>query len=156
MLLSLTGASGVGKSTALDAIAAAFEGQLVSCVEFDSLGVPPGADTAWRHRVLERWVRRAVEQQREGRDLVLCGQVPVGELLAAPSPDALDGIAACLLHCAPEVRRERLLHAGRTASDAAHGRVVVARLGPRSSASRRPVSHCLCLSAVQPNSTVSR
>lgn len=86
MLLSLTGASGVGKSTALDAIAEAFEGRPVTCVEFDSVGVPPGADTVWRHRVLERWVRRAVEEQREGRDFVLCGQVPVGELLAAGDP----------------------------------------------------------------------
>lgn len=112
MLLSLTGASGVGKSTALGAIAEAFEGRPVSCVEFDSVGVPPGADTVWRHRVLARWVRRAAEEQREGRDFVLCGQVPVGELLAAPSADALDGIAACLLHCSPEVRRERLLARG--------------------------------------------
>jgi hypothetical protein len=112
VLLSLTGASGVGKSTALGAIAEAFEGRQVSCVEFDSVGVPPGADTVWRHRVLARWVRRAAEEQREGRDFVLCGQVPVGELLAAPSADALDGIAACLLHCSPEVRRERLLARG--------------------------------------------
>jgi hypothetical protein len=108
VLLSLTGASGAGKSMALDAMVAAFDGQRVSCVEFDSVGVPPGADTAWRHGVLERWVRRAVEEQRKGRHFVLCGQVPVGELLAAPSADALDGIAACLLHCSPEVRRERL------------------------------------------------
>lgn len=112
MLLSLTGASGAGKSMALDAVVAAFDGQRVSCVEFDSVGVPPGADTAWRHGVLERWVRRAVEEQRKGRHFVLCGQVPVGELLAAPSAEALDGIAACLLHCSPEVRRERLLARG--------------------------------------------
>ena len=101
MLLSLTGASGAGKSMVLDAMVAAFDGQRVSCVEFDSVGVPPGAHTAWRHGVLERWVRRAVEEQREGRHFVLCGQVPVGELLAAPSADALDGIAACLLQARP-------------------------------------------------------
>jgi hypothetical protein len=108
----VTGASGVGKSTTLAALAGAFAGQSVSCVEFDSVGVPAGADTAWRHRVLEHWVQRALAEQRAGRHLVLCGQVPVGELLAAPSADALDGIAACLLHCSPDVRRERLVARG--------------------------------------------
>jgi hypothetical protein len=38
--------------------------------------------------------------------------VPVGELLAAPSADALDAIASCLLHCSPEVRRARLIGRG--------------------------------------------
>ncbi|MET0762013.1 MAG: hypothetical protein ABWZ63_06735, partial [Thermoleophilaceae bacterium] len=76
---------------------AAFDGQRVSCVEFDSVGVPPGADTAWRHGVVERWVRRAVEEQREGRHFVLCGQVPFGELLAAPSaaPGRDQGAGRC-------------------------------------------------------------
>jgi hypothetical protein len=40
---------------------------------------------------------------------VLCGQVPPGELLAAPSAESLDGIAVCLLHCSPGVRRGRLV-----------------------------------------------
>jgi hypothetical protein len=79
----------------------------VTCVEFDSIGVPVGADAAWRHGAIERWVRRVLVEQRAGRHVVLCGQVPVGELLAAPSADQLDGIAV-LLHCSPEVRRARL------------------------------------------------
>jgi hypothetical protein len=112
MLLLLTGASGVGKSTAFGEVAEALHGQPVRCFEFDSVGVPPGADTAWRHGVLEGWVRRAVQHQRDGSHLLLCGQVPVGELLAAPSADSLDGVAACLLHCSPEVRRQRLLGRG--------------------------------------------
>lgn len=36
----------------------------------------------------------------------------MGELLAAPSADTLDGIAACLLHCSPRVRRSRLVGRG--------------------------------------------
>lgn len=112
MLLSVTGASGAGKSTTVVALAAAFAGHPVSCVEFDSVGVPPGADVAWRHGVLEQWVQRALVEQRAGRHLVLCGQVPMGELLAAPSAVELDGVAVCLLHCSPEVRRERLVARG--------------------------------------------
>jgi hypothetical protein len=110
MLLSVTGASGAGKSTALDALTAAFRDEPVTCVEFDSMGVPENADTAWRHGMVERWVRRAIaEQAAGGRHLVLCGQVPVGELLAAPSADELDAVCSLLLHCSPPVRRARLI-----------------------------------------------
>jgi hypothetical protein len=108
MLLSLTGASGSGKSTALAHLTTTDWEHPVTCVEFDSVGVPPDADTAWRHAVIEQWVQRALVAQDEGTHLLLCGQVPIGELLAAPSADRLDGIAACVLHCSPEVRRARL------------------------------------------------
>src|ERR671937_989795 len=98
MLLSVTGASGVGKSTALAVLTHAFADWQVVCVEFDSVGVPEeithstGADgTTWRHRTIEQWVQRAVAEQDVGRHLVLCGQVPVGELLAVPSAELLDG-----------------------------------------------------------------
>ncbi len=36
----------------------------------------------------------------------------MGELLAVPSADALDGIAICLLHCSREIRRQRLTSRG--------------------------------------------
>jgi hypothetical protein len=123
VLLAVTGASGVGKSTTLAALACAFAGKPVTFVEFDSVGVPADADTAWRHGVVEHWVQRALAEQRVGRHLVLCGQVAVGELLAAPSADALDGIAACVLHCSPEVRRARLVERGEGSSDRLHDRL---------------------------------
>jgi hypothetical protein len=112
MLLSITGASGAGKSSTLHALDRALRARRVTCVEFDSIGVPADADTAWRHGAIERWVQRALIEQRAGRHLVLCGQVPVGELLAAPSADQLDGIAVLLLHCSPKVRRARLTGRG--------------------------------------------
>lgn len=112
MLLSLTGASGSGKSTILPVLVETLAVDAVACVEFDSVGVPSDADTGWRQGVTEHWVQRAVAQQRQGCHLLLCGQVPVGELLAAPSASRLSGIAACLLHCSPEVRRQRLVGRG--------------------------------------------
>lgn len=120
MLLSLTGASGTGKSTVLAALSRVDWGRPVLCVEFDSIGVPEGADTAWRHGAIEHWVRFAVEAQQEGNDVLLCGQVPPGELLAAPSADLLDGLAFCVLHCSPEVQEERLLRRGEPAEGLIH------------------------------------
>ncbi|MFY9714976.1 MAG: AAA family ATPase [Microbacterium sp.] len=112
MLISLTGASGAGKSTVLAHLQEVDWGTDLRCVEFDSIGVPDGADTMWRHGAVEHWVRQALTAQEDGAHLLLCGQVPMGELLAAPSTDQLDGIAVCLLHCSPEVRSDRLLRRG--------------------------------------------
>ncbi|KRC61812.1 hypothetical protein ASE14_13455 [Agromyces sp. Root81] len=81
-------------------------------MEFDSIGVPDDADTAWRHGAIEHWAQQALAAQADGAHVLLCGQVPMGELLAAPSADRLEGIAVCLLHCSPEVRSERLLQRG--------------------------------------------
>lgn len=120
MLLSLTGASGAGKSTLLAMLAEIDWGHPLACVEFDSIGVPEGADTSWRHGAIEHWVQRALAEQEAGGHLLLCGQVPIGELLAAPSADQLDGIAICVLHCAPESRWKRLRERGWPDEDIVH------------------------------------
>ena len=112
MLLSLSGASGVGKSTILVALERTDLDAPVVCVEFDSIGVPEDADTSWRHGAIEHWVRFAVDAQEEGKHVVLCGQVPPGELLAAPSADLLDGIAVCVLTASADTQRSRLLGRG--------------------------------------------
>lgn len=120
MLFSLTGASGAGKSTVLAHLAGTDWGASVRLVEFDSIGVPADADTAWRHGAIETWVQRALDAQDAGEHMLLCGQVPMGELLAAPSADRLDGVAVCLLDCTPEARTERLLRRGEDPGSIVH------------------------------------
>jgi hypothetical protein len=100
------GASAAGKTFAL--------GELCERVtdlamhDFDEIGVPPDADTAWRHRADEEWVRRALDYQAQGTDLLLTGQTPLGELLAAPSAPRLNAISACLIDCDDATRVKRL------------------------------------------------
>ncbi|MGC1214886.1 MAG: hypothetical protein WA890_26955 [Micromonospora sp.] len=106
MLLKLTGSSCSGKSTLAFAVADRL--RRVAVHDFDEVRVPEGADRRWRHRTTELWVRRALDYQRRGMDLLLTGQSPLGEVLAAPSAPLLDGIAVCLVDVADEVRRERL------------------------------------------------
>ncbi|WP_106815480.1 DEAD/DEAH box helicase family protein [Microbacterium timonense] len=120
MLFSLTGASGSGKSSVLPYLAEVDWGADVECVEFDSIGVPDGADTAWRHDAIEFWLQRGREVQERGGHLVLCGQVAMGELLAAPSADRLERIAVCLLHCSPSARTARLLRRGEDPASIVH------------------------------------
>lgn len=107
MLFFITGASGAGKSSCLPGLRAAFPD--MAWYEFDSGGVPPDADTAWRQRTLEDWMQRAREHAAQGQDCGICGQVAYGEILAAPSAPASEYIAICLLDCLdPVVRIDRL------------------------------------------------
>jgi hypothetical protein len=113
VLLLITGASGVGKST----IRAAVEPQvspLVECVELKHLTrLPPARTLGWRQQTAETAVRRAVDLQACGRHLLLAGDpVAAVEVVAAPSAPHLDAIAVCLLDASPEAQRERLTARG--------------------------------------------
>jgi hypothetical protein len=106
LLFLLFGSSAAGKTFAL----AELRGRVANLAihDFDEIGVPPDADTAWRHRADEEWLGRALDYQAEGTDLLLAGQTPFGELLAAPSAARLTAISACLLDCDDETRVARL------------------------------------------------
>ncbi|MGW4364889.1 hypothetical protein ACWEKT_04515 [Nocardia takedensis] len=112
MLLLVSGASGVGKSTArLHArhrLDESFEN-----VEFFTVGPIPAAPTlAWRQEQVEAVVARAAELAAVGRHLLFAGDpVPVGEALAAPSADRVD-IAACLLDVDESAHLARLAARG--------------------------------------------
>ncbi|XVS66508.1 hypothetical protein ACQPYE_10745 [Actinosynnema sp. CA-299493] len=106
MLLKLTGSSCAGKTTLAHAMGDRL-GRL-AVHDFDELGVPEDADRRWRNRMTEVWVRRALEYQDRGVDLLLTGQSPLGEVLATPCAPLLDGIAVCLVDVSDEVRRSRL------------------------------------------------
>lgn len=97
MLLLVSGASGVGKTTARLAVAPRL-GDIVETAELFTLGPIPAVPTiAWRQEQVEVAVRRAMELERVGRHLLFAGDpVPAGEALAVPSADRID-IAVCLL-----------------------------------------------------------
>jgi hypothetical protein len=108
VLLLLTGASGVGKSSARALLAPRLSG--VECVELrDVVAIPAAPDLAWRQCSVETVVQRALEVEH----LLLAGDpVAPGEVLAAPSAPALDGFAACLLDCSAEAQTARLARRG--------------------------------------------
>jgi hypothetical protein len=108
MLLMLTGSSCSGKTTLAFAVAAGGRVPMLAVHDFDEVGVPANPERGWRNRMTEFWVRRALAYQADGVDLLLTGQSPLGELLAAPSAPALNGIAVCLVDVEDEVRRARL------------------------------------------------
>jgi hypothetical protein len=113
VLLLVTGASGVGKSTVREMI----EPDLcpaVECVELVHLAPLAAARTrVWRQQITDRAVRRAIDLQACGRHLLLCGDpVPAAEVVAAPSATSLDSIAVCLLDVSRTRQAERLAARG--------------------------------------------
>ena len=106
MLFLLFGASGAGKTSALTELRGRVPRLAVH--DLDEIGVPPHPDTTWRHGAIETWVRRALDYQAREVDLLLGGQAPLGEVLAAPSAPLLERVSACLLDCADKARLARL------------------------------------------------
>lgn len=99
MLLYLTGSSCSGKTTLALPMAQRVRGLVVHNI--DDAG-------AVRDAPSEFWVRRALEYQDHGLDVLVVGQAPLGEILATPSAPLLEGIAMCLVDVADSVRRVRL------------------------------------------------
>lgn len=104
MLFLVFGASASGKTTALSALR---DLPGVASHDFDEIGVPADADTAWRHRANEDWLLRGIAYEQEGIDLVLASQTPLGELIATPRAASIE-IAGCLLDCDDATRLARL------------------------------------------------
>ncbi len=112
MLLLISGASGVGKSTARQLIQDRL-GEQVEAVELVDLAPFPTAPAPhWRQETAEKAARRAVRLKGEGRHLLLAGDPVVpGEILATPSARHLD-IAICLLDADENTQTARLRERG--------------------------------------------
>jgi hypothetical protein len=108
MLLIVSGASGVGKTTAR-LNAAPLLGPQFEPVELGRFGPVPATPTvAWRQETVERIAQHAIELGAVGRHVLLAGDpIPAGEALAVPSADRLD-IAVCLLDLSEAEQNARL------------------------------------------------
>jgi hypothetical protein len=112
MFFLVTGASGVGKTTIRKLIEPKFA-DILDAAELAMLGSTPKWSIEWRHRMVERMVRHALDVQREGKHFLFCGDpVPPGEVWAAPSAAHLDCLAVCLLDASEKAQTARLHNRG--------------------------------------------
>ena len=105
MLFVLTGASCSGKSVIAELCR---DVDRLVVIDFDEVGVPDLPTTEWRQRTLEHWVRISLEHQARGDDTLLSGPNPLGEVLAVPSAELLNGIATMLIDVDDTERIARL------------------------------------------------
>jgi AAA domain len=110
VFLVLSGSSGSGKTTLARAVSGRVRGLHVH--ELGELADEPWSRDHstlwWRRDLTERWLRRAIDLDATGEDLLLMEGV-LGEVLAAPSADRVSGIAACLVDCEDRERVRRIL-----------------------------------------------
>ncbi|MDA0790029.1 MAG: hypothetical protein O2780_11290 [Proteobacteria bacterium] len=111
MLLFVTGAAGSGKTTMVPGLRKKFPEYDVH--DFDERALRSGrADTRRRQEQTEFWINRAIENQHQGKDTIICGGAVFGEILACPSVHQIEGLAACLLDCGDVERVQRIRSAG--------------------------------------------
>ena len=105
MLFLISGTAATGKKSVIRILKDKLE--KFECYDFNETPVKDGTN---RRIVLEEWVQRALEAQKNGKDFLISAQSPFGELLACPYAIKLDGIKCCLLDCHDFVRVERYLN----------------------------------------------
>jgi len=110
MLIFVTGASGSGKTAVIPGLRKRLPEFDIH--DFDERDVPSNADTHWRQQQTEYWINKGIENQRRGRDTIICGGAVYGEILACPSIHQIDDLAVCLLDCSDIVRIDRMRRRG--------------------------------------------
>jgi hypothetical protein len=115
MLLFVTGASGSGKTAVIPGLRKKFPE--FSVHDFDERDVPATGDNRARQEQTEYWINKAIENQRLGKDTIVCGGAVYGEILACPSIHQIDHLAVCLLDCSDIIRIDRMRKHKRTEPD---------------------------------------
>ena len=118
-LLCVTGASGVGKTSALAALGEQIEPRLLPMFAFDSLGVPSademqlGWETprGWQKAMTWFWVRAAKSVYRTRPLVMLEGQFDPQYAIAAASANGVR-VAIALIDVDDATRRDRLMRRG--------------------------------------------
>jgi hypothetical protein len=113
--LVVTGASGVGKTTLVDAVdATRLRG--VACYHFDALGVPGPEETArrfgggqqWREWAMREWAARLARNEDRVAVAVLDAQVPPTLAGAALRAAGMRRVRVVLVDCGHAARNARL------------------------------------------------
>jgi hypothetical protein len=128
-ILVVTGASGAGKTAAVQALEArAVPG--VRCFYFDSIGVPPtdvmerdyGGGEQWQASTTADWLARLGNLPEDVRVAVLDGQTRPSFVFSGAARAAPRTVHVALLDCSPDVRAARL-HGPRQQPELANSRM---------------------------------
>lgn len=106
-LYVVIGASGSGKSTLMPYLKRKIHGMEI--VDFDDIGVPENASKKWRAESTEKWLQKFLLQNK---DMVILGQMVLGEIISCPSYRLIKELKALLLDCNDVERINRLKKRG--------------------------------------------
>ena len=107
MTYFVSGVNGVGKSSIMPFLRMLLS-ENVTVVDFDSRGVPDGADRTWRIAEATYWANEGVASSTHGKTLIVCGFVKPQDF--ADLPESMrTGIRILVLDADEETVRRRLM-----------------------------------------------
>ncbi|CAN5684623.1 hypothetical protein BH11PAT2_BH11PAT2_03900 [soil metagenome] len=100
----ISGVNGVGKSSLMPHLRELLPADTYSVVDFDSRGVPDGADRNWRQLEAKYWIEEGVKAWVESKELVICGFVKPTDF-----EEVTAEVKIIVLDADPETIRKRLV-----------------------------------------------
>lgn len=107
----ITGTSGSGKSTLLHELKKLIPEKQYAIHDFDEVGVPENADLNWRIETTKHWINTAIENLKNSKTTVICGQVVPSEVASILKNHPLEAHFA-FIQIPPAVIEQRLRNRG--------------------------------------------
>jgi GrpB-like predicted nucleotidyltransferase (UPF0157 family)/GNAT superfamily N-acetyltransferase len=116
MIVFLTGASGAGKTTILDGFNKKFSNASITCLHFDSMGVPSEEEmikiyrsgSEWQKAMTYHWINKLINDYQDKKLVVLEGQVNLDFIVTAFEGFKFHQYRILLAHCENTIRHKRL------------------------------------------------
>lgn len=108
MTYFISGVNGVGKSSVMPYLRTLLPETDFSVIDFDSRGVPDGADRTWRIAEAKHWIEEGVAANASGKQLIVCGFVKPQDFADLPET-AQAQIQIIVLDADEETVRTRLI-----------------------------------------------
>jgi shikimate kinase len=118
-ILFLSGASGVGKTSTVEALKAHYHSSSdYAFVHFDSIGVPSpeemieqaGSGEGWQELTTYRWIEKIATEYQDKQSVVIEGQVNLDFIESACRKFEIARYFIVLIDCDWETMRKRLVH----------------------------------------------
>lgn len=116
VVVFLTGASGAGKTTILDALNKQLSASSIACLHFDNIGVPTeqemiavyGSGSEWQKAMTYHWIKKLLNDYQNKRLVILEGQVNLDFIVTAFEGFNFYQYKIVLAHCENITRHKRL------------------------------------------------
>lgn len=115
-VIFLTGASGAGKTTLINAFNHSLYDQSITCLHFDSIGVPSveemikvyGSPSEWQKAMTYHWVQKIIHDYQDKSLVIIEGQVNLDYIVNAFAGFNSQQYKIILVHCNNATRHQRL------------------------------------------------
>jgi GrpB-like predicted nucleotidyltransferase (UPF0157 family)/GTPase SAR1 family protein len=115
-VIFLTGASGAGKTTLVNAFSHQSHDQSIVCLHFDSIGVPSveemisvyGSPSEWQKAMMYHWAQKIIRDYQNKSLLIIEGQVNLDYIVYAFAGFNIHPYKIILVHCNNATRHHRL------------------------------------------------